>query len=298
MAKPMITIGALSRGSGVPIDTIRTWERRYRFPAPERTEAGQRLYPASAIDAVREARAAIESGLRPAQVFGPTSTSAASGVPTPLGPTSSTSAQSHGTWSPDHWLGFVRALDSTSLDHALHVDWNRFGALQFLQMRAAPFVRAVGEAWAAGTLGVYHEHFASDRLVEFLSDQWRRINQAASGPLLVASTLPTELHGVGLHMAAVAAAGAGCRILFLGTDTPVSEIAQAALQADAHGVLLSASAVLGTTTVTNQLRTLRRTLPPHVAIACGGVGAPIELEGVETFDSFDAFSEWCRHLAD
>jgi DNA-binding transcriptional regulator YiaG len=36
-----LSIGTLSSATGVPVDTLRTWERRYGFPAPTaRTEIG------------------------------------------------------------------------------------------------------------------------------------------------------------------------------------------------------------------------------------------------------------------
>lgn len=41
---PSISIGALSKLSGVPSDTIRTWERRYQVLSPKRDENGRRVY--------------------------------------------------------------------------------------------------------------------------------------------------------------------------------------------------------------------------------------------------------------
>ncbi len=37
-------IGAVSRLTGVPADTLRVWERRYHVVTPIRSEAGTRLY--------------------------------------------------------------------------------------------------------------------------------------------------------------------------------------------------------------------------------------------------------------
>ena len=42
--QPSISIGALSKLSGVPADTIRTWERRYQLLQPGRDAKGRRLY--------------------------------------------------------------------------------------------------------------------------------------------------------------------------------------------------------------------------------------------------------------
>ena len=34
-----MSIGEVAALTGVPAETLRTWERRYGFPAPERSEA-------------------------------------------------------------------------------------------------------------------------------------------------------------------------------------------------------------------------------------------------------------------
>ncbi len=49
-----LTIGELSEQTGVPQATLRTWESRYGFPAPQRREGGHRRYLASDVAAVAE----------------------------------------------------------------------------------------------------------------------------------------------------------------------------------------------------------------------------------------------------
>jgi MerR family transcriptional regulator, light-induced transcriptional regulator len=48
-----LTIGQLAERTGVPAGTLRMWERRHGFPAPERLPSGHRRYPDSTIEAVR-----------------------------------------------------------------------------------------------------------------------------------------------------------------------------------------------------------------------------------------------------
>ena len=46
----VLSIGALSRATGIPVETLRTWERRYGFPAPHtRSQGGHRLYSPTII---------------------------------------------------------------------------------------------------------------------------------------------------------------------------------------------------------------------------------------------------------
>jgi MerR family transcriptional regulator, light-induced transcriptional regulator len=48
-----LTIGQLAERTGVAAGTLRMWERRHGFPAPERLPSGHRRYPDSSIEAVR-----------------------------------------------------------------------------------------------------------------------------------------------------------------------------------------------------------------------------------------------------
>jgi len=44
-----LTIGSLSRATGIPVETLRTWERRYQYPRPVRKPSGHRLYPLDSV---------------------------------------------------------------------------------------------------------------------------------------------------------------------------------------------------------------------------------------------------------
>jgi DNA-binding transcriptional MerR regulator len=59
---PEYTMGALAKKTGVPADTLRSWERRYGFPTPARTDTNQRRYSERDIAAVRWLRTQTERG--------------------------------------------------------------------------------------------------------------------------------------------------------------------------------------------------------------------------------------------
>ena len=64
MSTTFLEIGAVSRELGVPPDTLRSWERRYRLVIPHRGEHGQRLYDADQILTLRRVKTQIRRGLR------------------------------------------------------------------------------------------------------------------------------------------------------------------------------------------------------------------------------------------
>ncbi|MFN8534298.1 MAG: MerR family transcriptional regulator [Dehalococcoidia bacterium] len=54
--RPLLTMGAVVKRTGVPADTIRAWERRYGVPRPERNASGRRLYSERDLDLIRQLR--------------------------------------------------------------------------------------------------------------------------------------------------------------------------------------------------------------------------------------------------
>ncbi|HJU08349.1 MerR family transcriptional regulator [Dyella sp.] len=57
-----LTIGAVARNAGVPIDTIRYYEREGLLPAPRRRDSGYRDYDRSTIDRLKFIRRAKALG--------------------------------------------------------------------------------------------------------------------------------------------------------------------------------------------------------------------------------------------
>jgi DNA-binding transcriptional MerR regulator len=60
------SIGAVSRMLGVPAQTLRAWEERYRQIVPARSGGGQRLYSRDQVDQLSFIRNQVEQGLQPA----------------------------------------------------------------------------------------------------------------------------------------------------------------------------------------------------------------------------------------
>jgi DICT domain-containing protein len=58
-----LSIGDLAHRTGVPISTLRSWERRYGFPRPSRQAGGHRRYGEADVDAVLDVLARRRGGL-------------------------------------------------------------------------------------------------------------------------------------------------------------------------------------------------------------------------------------------
>jgi PAS domain S-box-containing protein len=59
-----LTLKAVSRRTGIPAATLRTWERRYHFLRPERSASGYRLYGEVEIARILQVKYLMEEGVR------------------------------------------------------------------------------------------------------------------------------------------------------------------------------------------------------------------------------------------
>lgn len=296
----LLSIGALSAATGIPVDTIRTWERRYGFPEAERKPSGHRVYPLAIVPRLRRITQALARGHRAAEVV-PAPEAALEVLLATLPPAATPRRPEPGTvllgvsGDASDLLDAARTYDAERLKHALQADWARLGPLEFLEHRAAPLLRAVGEAWAAGTMDVRHEHFTSACLGDFLRVVRAPLDDRATGPIAALATLSGEAHGLGIQMSALVFALAGWRALVLGVDTPVEQIAALAREAPLAAVAVSCALPRQAATA-ESVRELRRRLPRRIPVLVGGGGAPAEVagRGVEVFGDLVSLDRWIR----
>jgi DNA-binding transcriptional MerR regulator/methylmalonyl-CoA mutase cobalamin-binding subunit len=295
-----ITIGALSRATQIPVETLRTWERRYHFPLPDRKPSGHRLYPVATIDHLRRIARLLESGHRPAEILKLSMPeldallAAGDGSPTSDRRAPATHDPQSVARSLKAMLRAAAELDRKALLTELESHWARLGPLAFLEEIAAPFLTRLGEAWEAGTIQVRHEHFASAALFDFLRAVRGPFEVRARGPRVIVSTPPGEQHEGGILMTALVLSTRGRRVIYLGTSTPVGEIAAASHQRGVEAVSISISSSTSAPEARRFLTELRRELPRMVELWVGGSGAPESQRGV---DRFETLAELDQRLA-
>jgi len=294
-----LSIGALSRATGIAVETLRTWESRYGFPVPERKASGHRVYPVAAVGRLRRIAQALSLGHRAGQVVGASEES----VARLLESSASAAAPSLASAVPlpaediPGLLRHVKAFDGERLTRQFLTDWARMGPVEFLEARIGPLIRAVGEAWERHELEIRHEHFLAERVGDLLRSLRMPLEERATGSLVVFATLPGEAHGLGLQMSALVLAAAGCRTLYLGTEVPIAQVASLARDLAARAVAVSVSSATKGAASAAALRKLREALPRRVALVAGGNGAPLSRPGTDTLHSLRDLDVWGRRLA-
>ena len=285
-------MGAVTRRTGIGEHTLRAWERRFGFPTPLRLASGHRRFTGEQVQHLILIAKALESGYRAGDI-----------VPLPLseleellkssGAFDRTSATSSAEDVILLAFDACQRFDREALAALLHSEASVLGLPRFLRERVAPLVDEIGDAWGRGELEIPHEHFFS----EVLEDELRRLRApletSAKGKPVVIASLPNELHGLGLQIAALAIVTAGRKVRVLGPHLPVEEIVLAAKSLDAAAVGLSVSIFAEPGETTREITATRERLAEGVALWIGGAGSttleglPAGVEITATLDDLD-----------
>jgi methylmalonyl-CoA mutase cobalamin-binding subunit/DNA-binding transcriptional MerR regulator len=247
------------------------WERRYQVVAPHRSPGGQRLYSDDDIARLSLLARAAEAGhalprlarlsrdeLRNLVAEAPVLPADGSGPDGAL---------------VDRLVGLIERLDADALDRELRRIALAHGAGPFAELIVTPLLRRVGDRWHAGQLTPAHEHLASVVIGRVLGWLTGHFSRDESAPVLVVATPQGEQHELGAAVAAVAAAEAGCRVVYLGANLPATDIAGAARQAGARAVAVSLVNLAAADDLVREVRSLARLLGRRIPVVAGGAAA-------------------------
>ena len=274
-AQVSLTIGSVERDTGLSKDTLRVWERRYGFPAPERDSLGERLYPLEQVDRLRLLKRLLDLGHRPGRIVGLPIGELQQLARASAGP--SLNGRSPGLEQPDELDGLLGRLTTHRFDELrgeLSQLLVRKGLARFIVDVVAPMNEMVGEAWTRGALQIFEEHLYTEAVQGLLRNAIGAIQRSGQRPRVLLTTFPQEPHGLGILMAEAAFALEGCHCSSLGVQTPVWDIALAAEAQQADIVALSFSSAVNANQALDGLAELRRRLPAAVEIWAGG-GCPV-----------------------
>lgn len=259
-----LSIAAVERETGIGKDTLRVWERRYGFPAPDRDAHGERLYPPGQVVRLREIRRLMDLGWRPGKIFATPEAE----IRDWLALRETTPAAS----SDDGLIALIRVHESEALRAALQQRLLKEGLQRFVVETLAPLNISVGSAWEQGRIKVSDEHLYSEVVQTLLRAAINQRADVRQPPRVLLTTLPEEQHGLGLLMAEALLVSEGAYCVSLGTRTPITDIAAAANTGNFDIVALSFSAAYPYRQIASGLKALSDSLPAHCEIWAGGAG--------------------------
>jgi MerR family transcriptional regulator, light-induced transcriptional regulator len=262
VADGYIRIGELTRRTGVSPELLRAWERRYGLFEPDRSPGRFRLYSDADVARVVEMKSQLADGLSAAEAARRVLAEAPDDGPR--------TDREPGVLldEPLHDLRTaLTSFDDVGANAALDQLVASLSLESLLGDVALPMLREIGEGWERGEITVAQEHFASNLLRGRLLALGRGWGRGAGRHALLAAPAG-EQHDLGLVVLALALRDRGWRVTFLGADTPIDTVGEAA-QRVAPEVVVLATLVPPTGDTRAAIRTLVR--DRRVVLAGAGI---------------------------
>lgn len=226
---PIRTVASLT---GVNPITLRAWERRYGLIRPSRTAKGHRLYTQRDAERIRRVVTLIERGVPISQVRGVLDAEAKPKKASALRP-----------WRAylDRMLAAVSRYDELELDLTYDEALSVHSIESITQHLILPLLSEIGEKWGKRAGAIAEEHFFCTFLRNKLGARLLHRMRYARGPRILAACAPGEQHEIGLLLFALEAEAAGFRVILLGANSPLEEVALAQHRSSSDAVVISSS---------------------------------------------------------
>jgi len=233
----MYTIKEAALRAGVSVPLLRAWERRYGIVQPARTASGYRLYDEPLIERVRAMRRLVNAGWSPSQAARRIETE---GVPADLeAPAAAGPIDARdGGDSASDFVDAAAALDERRVETILDDLFATGSFERVVDDRLMPALRALGDAWAAGTLSVGGEHAASYAVLRRLSASFEAAGGATRDRPVLVGLPPGSRHEIGALAFATTLRRRGFGVVYLGADVPLESWAEAARTTKARAIVI------------------------------------------------------------
>ena len=224
----MYTIKRASEMVGVPVATLRAWERRYRVVNPGRSDSGYRLYAAGDIAVLRRMQGLVASGWSPKEAAAAAASGESNLETEPADvrrdkPPRSKPAMRAGTDTADLVAAAV-ALDPSALTRLLDEHFATASFEQVVDGWLLPELERLGRAWAEGGVSVAGEHLAAAAVQRRLSAAFDAAALDSGRSPLLLTGLPSGCrHELGILAFAIAARRQGLAVIHLGPDLPLPD---------------------------------------------------------------------------
>ena len=293
-------IAAVERDTGLSKDVLRMWERRYGFPVPSRDSNGERCYPAEQVDRLRQIKRLMDLGHRPGKLIATPQEEL--GALTSRRSKSAAKDASVDDGELGELLTLIKQHDAAGYQQAMQQRLARQGLQRFVQDSVAPLTRQVGENWEDGSFEVFEEHLFTELTKRLLRQAISTLPGGPRSPRVLLTSVPEELHILGLLMVEALLALEGAECIPLGTQMPLLEIGRAAQAHQADIIALSFSSAFPQRQIPGLLQQLRLVLPEQTTLWAGGAGvarisATSDAELISTLDeTLGALAAWrLRH---
>ncbi|MBU8898777.1 transcriptional regulator [Corallococcus sp. H22C18031201] len=298
MAERTYRIHIAAELSGVRVELIRAWERRYGILTPERTPSGYRVYTERDVALLKRLKQLTDEGVAISEAarMVPRLLSELASEPPPGEVRPAVNGAQLEAWKAA-MLSAAEDYDQTRVSEILDEALSALPPLKAYEDVLSPVQLEVGDRWHAGLLTVAQEHLVSQmvrmRMVSMLHGAPKGGRRHA-----VLSCFPEEQHEIGLLGAALRLRHAGVRVTLLGQRVPAADLGRVVTRLRPDLVGLSCVTDEGRAAFESMLTALVDAMPRGQLVWVGGRAALAHREvcariGVRLFEDE---RDWTRLL--
>ena len=263
------------RRTGLSPDVLRVWERRHGAVSPSRSAGRQRLYTDADIARLSLLGQLTRRGHRIGELANLPEDELRllirQDAESQLEPERAAASSAQAEQLAEA-LDCIERLDAAGLERVLLRTAVTLGAERYLDGLVFPLLRRIGERWSLGEFRTPHEHLATTVVRQSLTECLARLPSRPDAPVALFTTPAGHHHELGALAAAIAGAGRGWRIVYLGADVPAEDIASAALECAARVVGLSVACDVDPAATAAQIQLVARSLSDGTTLVVGGHG--------------------------
>jgi DNA-binding transcriptional MerR regulator len=267
---PKYLIGKVTQLTGLSVDVVRVWERRYGAVRPVRSAGGTRLYSDADIRRLRRLRQAVEDGHSISQ--------AASLSESELDELLAEAQASIQEADPhnsvrERFIEAVRLMDVVAADQELTRAATLVPTRELVKRIIAPILDDLGGGQTQTNFGAAQERFAAVLLRNLLGSLFRLYPPSTNAGTIVLATPAGERNESGTLLGGLLAAAHNWRVVCLGADVPASEIALAVQLT--HADVLALTVAGKGPEIGEELAAVSTLVPLSTRIWIWGVGAAL-----------------------
>lgn len=210
----MYSIKKVSELLGIPTVTIRAWENRYHVINPKRTEGGHRLYSKKDIDILKWLKEQThENNMKISEAVGLLNQSTmASKEVTTMGK----------SYENIKGLLYQALIDvnTNEANNLIELAFSLFDYEEVFHHILVEILYQIGDDWEKGRVTVAQEHFASQFVVNRVTQFFRILPINQSLPKILAFCPEGEQHHIGLMLFCLFLRKKGNEVIYLGPNTP------------------------------------------------------------------------------
>jgi DNA-binding transcriptional MerR regulator/methylmalonyl-CoA mutase cobalamin-binding subunit len=278
-------IKVVSQMTGLSEFVIRAWEKRYDAVVPSRTETNRRLYSEEEIEKLRLLNEAVNNGHN----IGGIANLSVEDLRTILRKEKARSqdkvmvdaSASDIDLLMNSCIEAVKAYDGKELETILLKASSKLSQPVLIEELIIPLVYKLGDLWHEGIIRVANEHLATGVIRSFLARLIERNKPDESAPIIISATPRGQDHELGAMIVGVTAAPLGWKVVYLGPNLPVEEIAAVADSLEAKVVALSIVYPGDDQQLKLDFLNLRRILPENTSIVVGGRAAKHYMDSID-----------------